>query len=148
MDELLDEHVLGGSDGLVFLDEVVLDGEDEVGVTEEVGEAAHGIQAMLKGIARGAGFALSGAGSGGLLRVGPIGREGGFGHGLLAGLGSRSLGGGRHCCGGFRGGWQRTQVVVLCIAGHEMKLAVGVSGLMFWVGGVVENRGNKNLKSL
>lgn len=45
-------------------------------------------------------------------------------------------------------GWQRTQVGDLRIAGHEMKLAVGVSGLMFERELFVENKGNVVFLSL
>ena len=103
VDELLDEHVLGGGDGLVFLEEVVDGCGCEVGVAAEVVVVAHGVEAVLEGVGGGAGLACRGSRAGRFLGIGAVGGEGGFGHGLGAfGLVIGSLG----------GGWQRTLVGV------------------------------------
>ncbi len=86
VDELLEEHVLGGRDGLVFFEEVVDGDGDEVGMGYEMAVILHGVEAMLEGVGGRAGFAGSGAWAGGFLCVGAVGGEGGFGHGFLAWL--------------------------------------------------------------
>ena len=136
VDELLEEHVLGGRDGLVLFEEVVDGDGDEVGMGYEVAVVLHGVEAMLEGVGGRAGFAGGGARAGGLLCVGAIGGEGGFGHLLLAGLVSGSLWSGR----------QRIHRCVWSFVFHGLTLAQAVNVLMFQRDGNVGNKGNRVFK--
>ncbi len=86
VDELLEEHVFGRGDGLVFFEEVVDGSGDKVGMSDEVPVVLHGVEAVLEGIGGGAGLAGGGAWASGFLGVGAVGGQGGFGHGFLARL--------------------------------------------------------------
>ncbi len=136
MDELLEEHVLGGSDGLVLFEQVVDGDGDEVGMGDQVAVVFHGVEAMLEGVGGGAGFAGGGAWAGGLLCVGAVGGEGRFGHRLFSGLASRSL----------WSGWQRIHWCIWSFVFHGLTLAWAVNVLMFQRGGNVGNKGNRVFK--
>jgi hypothetical protein len=138
VDELLEEHVLGGSDGLVFFEEVMDGDGDEVWVHYEMLVIFHGVEAMLEGIGGRAGFARGGTGAGGFFGVCAVGVEGGFGHRLLTGLVGGSL----------WSGWQRIHRGVWSFVFHGVNLTRMGSGLMFARGGFVGKKGNRVLKML
>ena len=126
MDELLEEHVLGGCDGLVLFEKVVDGDGDEVGMGYEMAVILHGVEAMLEGVGGRAGFAGGGARAGGLLCVGAVGSESGVGHGFLAWL----VGYVRWIVGNvlFFG------LIVIHWISPEEKLAGGASVLIFGLG--------------
>ena len=68
----------------MLVDELV--GEGDVVFVDEVFEVAEAIEAVLEGIGGGAELSRGAAWAGGFPGVSAVGGEGGFGHGLLAGL--------------------------------------------------------------
>ncbi len=105
VDELLEEHVVGGCDGLVLFEEVVDGYRYPVGMGDEVPVVFHGVEAVLEGIGGRAGFAGIGARAGGFLVIATVSGKSGLCHPFLAGLGGRTL-----LCG-----WQRIPSVVLSV---------------------------------
>ena len=75
VDELLQEDVLAGGDGLEFIAEIVDEGGGVVWVGRVDLEMLGSVEAMLEGVGGGASFALRGFGAGGMLRVGAIGGD-------------------------------------------------------------------------